>query len=83
MNQLQIKSILRPAKIPIYQEPWTSRAQIIGENIVWVIDFVPAEFVKNLNYCNVNGEIVFDYDTNVIIERELLHFWNYLPRGTQ
>ena len=78
-----IKSILRPVKIPIWQEPWTSRAQIIGESPIWVIDFVPAEFVKNLNYCNVNGEIVFDYDINVIIERELLHFWNYLPRGTQ
>jgi len=78
-----IKSILRPAKIPIWQEPWSSGAQIIGDSTVWVIDFVPAEFVKNLNYCNVNGEIVFDYDTNVIIERELLHFWNYLPRGNQ
>lgn len=75
------KSILRPVKIPIWQEPWTSRATIIGFDTVWVVDFIPAEFVKNLNYCNKKGEIVFDYEINVIIERELTHFWKYLPAG--
>ena len=78
-----IKSILRPTIIPIWQEPWTSRASIISYQIVWVVDFVPAEFVKNLNYCNVNGSIQTDYEINVIIERELLHFWKYLPGGLQ
>jgi len=75
------KSILRPVKIPIWQEPWTSRATIIGFDTVWVVDFVPAEFVKSLNYCNVGGNVTFDYDIEVIIERELLHFWKYLPAG--
>lgn len=75
------KSIMRPIQIPIWQEPWTSRATIIGFSTVWVVDFVPAEFVKNLNYCNVAGDIVFDYEINVIIERELTHFWKYLPAG--
>lgn len=78
-----IKSIQRPVKIPIWQEPWTSRAQIIGYNTIWVVDFVPAEFIKNLNYCNVNGSISFDYDIHVIIERQLLHFWKYFPAGVQ
>ena len=76
-----IKSIMRPVQIPIWQEPWTSRAQIIGFNTIWVVDFVPAEFVKSLNYCNVNGSIVFDYTIDVIIERELTHFWKFLPAG--
>lgn len=75
------KSIMRPVQIPIWQEPWTSRATIIGFTTVWVVDFIPAEFVKNLNYCNSAGNIVFDYEINVIIERELTHFWKYLPAG--
>lgn len=75
------KSIMRPVQIPIWQEPWTSRATIIGFTTVWVVDFIPAEFVKNLNFCNVDGVITFDYDINVIIERELTHFWKYLPAG--
>lgn len=77
-----VKSILRPVIIPIWQEPWESRAQIIGYQTIWVVDFVPAEFVKSLNYCNDAGTITFDYDINVIIERELLHFWKFLPAGT-
>jgi len=76
-----IKSIQRPVKIPIWQEPWTSRATIIGFTTVWVVDFVPAEFVKSLNYCNNAGTIDFDYRIDVIIERELTHFWKYLPAG--
>lgn len=76
-----IKSILRPVQVPIWQEPWTSRATIIGFNTIWVVDFVPAEFVKNLNFCNSGGSINFDYDINVIIERQLTHLWQYLPYG--
>lgn len=76
-----IKAIQRPVQIPIWQEPWTSRATIIGFTTVWVVDFVPAEFVKNLNFCNAGGVVTFDYDINVIIERELTHFWQYLPKG--
>ena len=76
-----IKSIVRPTQIPIWQEPWTSRSQIIGFDTIWVVDFVPAEFVKNLNFCNVGGNIVFDYEINVIIERQLTHFWKFFPVG--
>jgi len=76
-----VKAIQRPIIIPIWQEPWTSRATIIGWQTVWVVDFVPAEFVKNLNFCNVDGRIIFDYDINVIIERQLTHFWKFLPAG--
>lgn len=75
-----IQSILRPSDIPIWQEPLSSRAQIIGDSKVWIVEFVPSTFVTNFNYCNVNGEIEFDYDENVIIQRELLHFWNNNPR---
>lgn len=77
-----VKAIQRPVIIPIWQEPWTSRASIIGFNTVWVVDFVPAEFVKSLNYCNIGGSMTFDYTIDVIIERELTHFWKYLPAGT-
>lgn len=76
-----VKAIQRPVIIPIWQEPWTSRASIIGWQTVWVVDFIPAEFVKNLNFCNVGGSIAFDYDINVIIERQLTHFWKFLPAG--
>jgi hypothetical protein len=76
-----IKAIQRPVIIPIWQEPWTSRASIIGFNTVWVVDFIPAEFVKSLIYCNNAGMIDFDYKIDVIIERELTHFWKFLPAG--
>ena len=68
-----IQSIVRPSDIPIWQEPLSSRAQIIGDSKVWIVEFVPSTFVTNFNYCNVNGEIEFDYDVNIIIQRELLH----------
>lgn len=76
-----IKAIQRAVVIPIWLEPWTSRATIIAFSTVWVVEFVPAEFVKSLNYCNVGGSIVFDYEIDVIIERELTHFWKFLPAG--
>ena len=76
-----VKAIQRAVKIPIWQEPWTSRANIIGFNTVWVVDFIPAEFVKSLNYCNNAGTIDLDYKIDVIIERELTHFWKFLPSG--
>jgi len=76
-----IKSIMRPVILPVWQEPWADRSSIIGTQTVWVVDWVPAEFIKNLNYCNDGGNIDFSYDITVIIERELLHFWNYIPSG--
>lgn len=75
-----IQSIIKASEVPIWQEPLSSRAEIIGDSTVWIVEFVPSTFVTSLNYCNVNGEIEFDYDVNVIIQRELLHFWNNIPR---
>jgi len=77
-----VKVILRPTFMPIWQEPWYSRAQIIGWTVVWVIDFIPAEFVKTLSYCNIDGKsITTNYEIDVIIERELTHFWRFLDKG--
>ena len=77
-----VKVIVRPTFEPIWQEPWYARAKMIGWQVVWVLEFIPAEFVKTISYCNVDGKsITMDYDIDIIVERELTHFWRFLDKG--
>jgi len=75
-----VKAVVRKKLIPIWVEPWFARATIVGFQEVWVWEFVPAEFLKTISYCNVGGAVVQNVDTTVVLERELLHFWSYLNK---
>lgn len=75
-----IKVVVRPMKIPIWVEPWFARARIIGFTTVWVWEFVPAEFVKTITYCNDGKDVTKKVDTEIIKERQLMHFWKFLPK---
>ncbi len=75
-----VRALLRPVLIPIWVEPWTARATIVGFRTVWVIEFIPAEYLKTITYCNANGTVNQDVQIVVVNERELLHFWSYLKK---
>ena len=72
-----VKVVVRPVIIPIWIEPWFERASIVGFTTVWVWEFVPAEFVKTISYCNVGGTITQDIDMEIIRDRPLMHMWKF------
>ncbi len=74
-----VKAVIRPVLIPIWVEPWFARASIVGFQTVWVWEFIPAEFIKSISYCNNAGIITETVQIRTIIERELLQFWSF-PR---
>ena len=67
-------------QIPIWAEPWTSRARIIGYRTIYVLEFVPTEWIKTIAFFNVGGRIDTQVTTTVVLERELLHFWRFLDK---
>ncbi len=74
------KVIVRPVKIPIWIEPWFARASIVGFTTVWVWEFVPMEFIKTIEYCNINSNIVQQIETEIVIDRALMHMWKFWPK---
>jgi hypothetical protein len=75
-----IKVVVTPRRIPIWVEPWFARARIVGFKTVWTWEFVPAEFIKTISVCNANGSLTTTASTQVILERELLHFWRFIHK---
>ena len=62
-------------------EPWFARATIVGFQTVWVWEFVPAEFLKTITYCNIGGGVVTQrVDTRIVLERQLQHFWGFFRK---
>ena len=75
-----IKVVVTPRLIPIWVEPWFARARIVGFRTVWTWEFVPAEFIKTISVCNVNGTVTTNVSTQVVLERELMHFWRFFHK---
>jgi hypothetical protein len=75
-----LKLVVTPRLIPIWVEPWFARRRIVATTVVWVAEFVPAEHIKTISVCNVAGTIETDVDTQVVLERQLLHFWRFLHK---
>jgi hypothetical protein len=75
-----VKAVVRKVLIPIWVEPWYARAAIVGYKTVWVWEWVPAEFIKSISYCNNGGSLVQDVEIVTILERELMHFWSFLTK---
>jgi len=73
------KAVVRPVLIPIWVEPWYARARIVGFKTVWVWEFILAEFLKTISFCNQGGLITKDVDIQIVLERQLLHPWSF-PR---
>lgn len=74
-----IKAVVRPVILTIWQEPLQEIGIILLFDTVWTVDFIPADFVEIMTLCNEHGVVNFDYSTKLITQRELLHFWKYLP----
>jgi hypothetical protein len=76
-----VKAIVTWRLIPIWVEPWFARATIVGFRWVWCYEFVPAEFLKTISYCNMGGgNVVMRVDTRIVIERQLMHFWGFFRK---
>jgi len=73
-----VKAIVRPVKVPIWVEPWSARASIVGTTLIWFWEFVPAQFIKTVEVCNDNNSITTTVDTQVHVDRGLMHFWRFL-----
>ncbi len=74
------KVVVRPIKIPIWVEPWFARATIVGFTTVWVWEFIPMEFIKTIEYCNINSDIVQQIEMETTIDRQLMHMWKFWPK---
>ncbi len=74
-----VKAVIRPVLIPIWVEPWFPRATIVGFRTVWIWEFIPAEFLKTISFCNNGGFVTMNVQITTVIERSLLHFWSF-PR---
>ena len=73
-----VAAVLRPTEVPVWIEPWTARARIIGFRTVWVWEFVPAEHIKTIEYCNSGGSLTQEIDSIVVLDRGALAFWSGL-----
>ncbi len=73
-----VVAVVRPIVIPIWVEPWYSRARIVGFRRVWVWEFVPAEFIKTISLVNQGGQVRSDIDSQVVLDRQLMNFWRFL-----
>lgn len=69
---LQARWVLR--RLTRVVEPWTSRARIINR-WVWVIEFVPVEFIKTITVHCCGKPSTTDVSKTVVLDRELLTFW--------
>jgi hypothetical protein len=85
-----LKAVATPRVIPIWVEPWFARRTLVGFRTIWVWEFVPAEFIKTISFCNVPKDpndpsagrrIDVQVQTQLILERQLLHFWRYIDKN--
>ena len=65
-------------KVPIWVKPLFGDQSIVGETFVWVLWWVPAEFIKTITYCNPTGFGITQYVTQkLILEWAQGHLWWY------
>jgi hypothetical protein len=59
-------------------DPWATPQQPRGTLIpVWRMEWVPSEYVKTFNYCNVDGKVVNSVDMRVVQDVPLKYFWRF------
>jgi len=59
-------------------DPWATPQQPRGTQIpVWRMEWVPSEYVKTFNYCNVDHKVVNSVDMRVVQDVPLKYFWKY------
>jgi len=76
-----VKVVVRPVRVPIWVEPWRARRRIVGTRLIWIWEFVPAEFIKTISVCNENGKLNRTVDMEIVLEPGLTHFWRYVHQG--
>ncbi|MGH2709794.1 MAG: hypothetical protein ACRDH9_01125 [Actinomycetota bacterium] len=73
---------LRFDRITVVQDPWVSTFGIPRGTAVpiWTLQWVPAEFVKEWNLCNVGGSIDKTVTQRVVQTPALNFFWKFYPK---
>lgn len=68
--------------VPVWVEPWSARRRIVGFRLVWVLEYVPAQFIKRVITCNdCCNEISTQVLTEIVEHPELLDFWRFFKKG--
>jgi len=77
-----MKVRLVPIELPVWIEPWYARRAIVGYVVVWIVEFVPSQFLKRVVTCNdCCNKITTQVLTEVVEHPELLDFWSYFRKG--
>ncbi len=78
-----VAAVVRPAAVSIWKNPWKKNAAVIGSQVVWVYEFVPAEHIKTINTClNNKSEQTQTITQKVVLDRGALLLWRGLPHTT-
>ena len=78
MKEIQgVKAKLIPELIPVWIEPWFERRRIVGFRVVWRLQFMPAEWVKRLSTCKIDGRLEHDDHQTIVYEPLLLDLWRF------
>ncbi len=73
-----IVPVVVTTKVPIWVKPLFGDRSIVGETYVWVLWWVPAEFIKTITYCNPTGSGITQTITQkLILEWAQGHLWWY------
>lgn len=68
-------------RMDIVLDPWATSTLTRGTRIpVWALQWVPAEYVKEWNICNVAGKIQKTITQRVIQDVPSNYFWRYYPK---
>lgn len=76
-----IKAQLIPELIPVWIEPWYERRRIVGYEVVWRIQWMPAEWVKRLSTCRIDGELIHKDHQKIIHEPLMLDLWGFFGKS--
>lgn len=77
-----LKLRLRAILLPVWVEPWYARRKIVGWKVVWILEFVPAQFIKRVVTCNDGENKIRPQTLTEVIEHpELLDFWRFFAKG--
>lgn len=68
-------------RMTVVQDPWATPQLLRGTLVpVWALQWVPSEYVKEWNICNLNGTIKKTVTQRVVQDVPLNYFWRFYPK---
>jgi hypothetical protein len=78
------KVMVKPQRINIWMMPWFPAVGCNNGALIWTWEWIPAEFIKAINVCNVatsnraRASISVTATTQIVHDRQLLFFWRLI-----